>query len=134
MKKLSEKVQLALEEIEKKNFTIFLQELRKLSYPFITVPITGDRELDIEILTAEMRDTPTVEAEMALQMVGVDRDGSMLDKATESIKLRKHKSEMDATSAGSMTIEGAEQVLTLFAAELQQARQLLVEGLGASVI
>jgi hypothetical protein len=134
MQRLSEKVLVALEEIEKKHFTVFLQELRRLSYPFITVPITGDRELDIEILTSEIRDTPSVEAEMALQMVGVDRDGTMLNRATESIKLRRSKTEVEMTSAGSTTIDGADKVLTIFATDLQEARRLFVEELGATVI
>ncbi len=89
LEKICDKVDMAFQEIEAKHFTVFIQELRKLSYPLVTVPITGDRKVDIEILTFEIRDTSSVEAEMALQMVGLDRDGTLLERATQAIRLRQ---------------------------------------------
>lgn len=128
LRRLSEKVDLAFEEAEVKHFTNFVQELRKLSYPLVTVPITGDREVDIEILSFEIRDTDSVEAEMALQIVGSDRAGTLLEKATESIKLRKGK------LAEHVTAEGARSHLKLFTSNLDEARELLVDELGCSVL
>jgi hypothetical protein len=133
MHSLGERVRIAIETIEQKDFTTFILELRKLSYPFITVPITGDRQKDIEILQYEIRDTNDVEAEMALQLVGVDRDKSMLQRATRSIALREDPS--DSLSADeTLTHEGSSKVLTLFTRDLDEARHLLVEGLGCKVV
>ena len=85
LRQLGGKVHEALENIEAQQFTHFINDLRMLAHPFITVPITGDRERDVYILTYEVRDTGTIEAEIALQMVGVDRDKSLLQRATEAI-------------------------------------------------
>ena len=132
LRKLSEKVDVAFGEIEQKHFTVFLQELRKLSYPLVTVPITGDRELDVEILTFEIRDTEDVEAEMALQMVGVDRDGTLLKRATESINLRKGKPA--ETSSGEPSGQPAlRKALKLFTSDISNAREILVE-LGCTIL
>jgi len=133
LRKLGEKVDIAFGEIEQKHFTVFLQELRKLSYPLVTVPITGDRELDIEILTFEIRDTSSVEAEMALQMVGVDRDGTLLEKATEAIKLRKGKLAETVSPTGVIQPEATRPVLRLYTSHLEDARDLLDE-LGCTVL
>lgn len=132
LKKLGFKVRKAIGEIEQKHFTTFLQELRKLSYPLVTVPITGDRKVDAEILTFEIRDTGSVEAEMALQMVGIDRDKTILNRATESIKLVKGKKD-----AGVPALIGADahrKVLTLFTTDLDEARELLADELGCTVL
>jgi hypothetical protein len=132
LKKLGFKVRKAMGEIEQKHFTTFLQELRKLSYPLVTVPITGDRKVDAEILTFEIRDTGSVEAEMALQMVGIDRDKTVLNRATESIKLVKGKKD-----AGVPALTGADahrKVLTLFTSDLDEARELLADELGCTVL
>ncbi len=132
LRKISEKVDLAFSEIEQKHFTVFLQELRKLSYPLVTVPITGDRELDVEILTFEIRDTSSVEAEMALQMVGVDRDGTMLERATQSIKLRKGKLAEKEQPAGNLP--EPHKALMLFTSNMNEARELLVDQLGCTIL
>lgn len=135
LKKMGEKVDLAISEIEQKHFTVFLQELRKLSYPLVTVPITGDRALDIEILTFEIRDTSNVEAEMALQMVGVDRDGTLLERATKSIQLRKGKLAVEtAPTPEQEVVASFPRPLMLFTHNLNQARELLVEELGCNVL
>jgi hypothetical protein len=133
MHSLGERVRTAIEKIEQKDFTTFILELRKLSYPFITVPITGDRDKDIEILRYEIRDTNDVEAEMALQLVGVDRDKSVLQKATRSIALRQNPSDSLAADE-TLTHEGSTKVLTLFTRDLDEARHLLVDGLGCKVV
>jgi len=132
LKKIGEKVEVALGEIEQKHFRVFLQELRKLSYPLVTVPITGDREVDIEILTFEIRDTSSVEAEMALQMVGVDRDGSLLERATQAIQLRKGGL-AEGTQAPEQPAE-PHRALTLFTSGLDEAKTLLVEQLGCRIL
>jgi hypothetical protein len=133
MHSLGERVRTAIEKIEQKDFSTFILELRKLSYPFITVPITGDRDKDIEILQYEIRDTHDVEAEMALQLVGVDRDKSMLQKATRSSALREDLT--DSLSADeTLTHEGSSKVLTLFTRDLDEARHLLVADLGCKVV
>lgn len=137
LRKMGEKVDLALSEIEQKHFTVFLQELRKLSYPLVTVPITGDRAMDIEILTFEIRDTSSVEAEMALQMVGVDRDGTLLEKATKAIQLRKGKLIVETTPLQEQPVEPLKpqpRPLTLFTHNLDDAKELLVEQLGCNVL
>ena len=85
LRQLGGRVNEALKNIEAQQFTHFLNDLRMLAHPFITVPITGDRERDAYILTYEVRDSGSVEAEMALQIVGVDRDKSVLNEATRSI-------------------------------------------------
>lgn len=133
--KLSEKVHSAIVEIEGKEFTAFLQELRRLTYPFITIPITGDREVDMRILSYEIRDTSSIESEMALQMVGVDRDKSVLRKATESIRLRKGKVDHapDAQPVEAAPVSDSRKVLTLFTSNIDDARRILVEELGCSV-
>ncbi len=128
LRKLGEKVDLAFQEVEQKHFTVFLQELRKLSYPLVTVPITGDREVDIEILTFEIRDTESVEEEMALQMVGLDRDGTLLDKATQSINL--HRPAASTAPTPSTRSQG----LRLFTANIEEAKKLLVDELGCQVM
>lgn len=133
LKKLGAKVRKAIGEIEQKHFTTFLQELRKLSYPLVTVPITGDRKVDADILTFEIRDTSSVEAEMALQMVGIDRDKTVLDRAAESIKLFKGKKN-DATLPAITSADAHRKVLTLFTTDLDEARELLAEELGCTVL
>lgn len=85
LRRLGDKVREALGNIEEQEFTHFINDLRALAFPFITVPITGDRERDVFILTYEVRDTASIEAEMALQMVGVDRGKTLLREATASI-------------------------------------------------
>ena len=85
LRRLGGKVREALGNIEEQEFTHFINDLRALAFPFITVPITGDRERDVYILTYEVRDTASIEAEMALQMVGVDRGKTLLREATASI-------------------------------------------------
>jgi hypothetical protein len=125
---LPEKVARALEEIEKKDFTLFLRELRRLSYPFVTVPITGDRQRDIQILSYEVRDTKSIEAEMALQIVGVDRDSSLLMQATESIKLR-------GKGAGDATEEfDVEERVVLYTKDMSAAKRLLVDRMGMHIL
>lgn len=86
LKVLGGKVNEALDNIAEMEFTHYINDLRALAHPFITVPITGDRERDVYILTFEVRDTASVEAEMALQMVGVDRGKTLLREATASIE------------------------------------------------
>lgn len=124
LRRLPEKVMIAFEEIEDKNFTNFLQELRKLSYPLITVPITGDRKIDMQILRYEIRDTSSMEDEMALQMVGVDRDKSMLRSAVESIRLRRDDKRIEDDR-----FTGDPEPVTLFASDFAAARRLLSEAL-----
>ena len=126
---VSDKVHAALEEIEKKDFTLFLRELRKLSYPFVTVPITGDRDRDIQILSYEVRDTKSIEAEMALQMIGVDRDMSLLNSAAHSIHLRRE----GEPPPDSPQIDTTDQVV-LFTRDLDAARRLLIDRIGMSII
>jgi hypothetical protein len=128
LRMISEKVSKALEEIEKKDFTLFLRELRRLSYPFVTVPITGDRQRDIQILSYEVRDTKSIEGEMALQMVGVDRDKSLLTAATDAIRLR-------GRLAGDDTEEiDAEERVVVYAKDLAEARRLFVDRMGMAVL
>jgi hypothetical protein len=128
LRTIPEKVSRALEEIEKKDFTLFLRELRRLSYPFVTVPITGDRQRDIQILSYEVRDTKSIEAEMALQMVGVDRDQSLLIAATEAIRLR-------GKNAGDATEEfDAEERVVIYTKDLVAARRLFIDRIGMSVL
>ena len=85
LRNLGEKVREAFGNIEDQEFTHFINDLRAMAHPFITVPITGDRERDAYILTFEVRDTASVEAEMALQMIGVDRNKSLLRAATATL-------------------------------------------------
>ncbi len=129
LRRLPEKVKVAFEEIEDKNFTNFLQELRKLSYPLITVPVTGDRRVDMQILKYEIRDTSSVEDEMALQMIGVDRDKSTLRQAVQSIRL--HKGQPPAEMERFVE---EERELTLFATDPDRAYRLLVDELGMEVV
>ncbi|MBC8144645.1 MAG: hypothetical protein H7X80_03605 [bacterium] len=132
LRRIPEKVGFAHEEIEKKDFTLFLRELRKLSYPFVTVPITGDRKLDVQILSYEVRDTKSVEAEMALQLVGVDRDMTLLSQATKAVHLRGDDVEADDTW------EGVENVpvdaCIFFTRDLGSARKLFIDALGMSIV
>lgn len=134
LKKLSEKVDLAFTEIEDKHFTVFIQELRKLSYPLVTVPLTGDRKLDIEILTFEIRDTSSVEAEMALQMVGIDREGTLLDRATDAIHLRKEGVREPSAATASLQPARQPRSFTLFTSNIDEARKLLVDELGCTLM
>ncbi len=140
LRRLPEKAHTAILEIEGKEFSRFLTELRRLSYPLITIPITGDREVDLRILSYEIRNTSSVEAEMALQMVGVDRNGSMLRNATESIKIRSGGSTLpDAAVIHTPAAEPApategRKAPTLFTSTFDDARQILVEKLGCRVI
>jgi hypothetical protein len=122
LKRLPEKVNDAFEEIEDKNLSVFMQKLRKLSYPLVTVPITGDREVDLQILRYEIRDTSSMEAEIALQMIGVDRDKSRLRQAVEAIKLQSRP----AAAGDPATVEP----LALFTGDIDTARALLVGELG----
>ncbi len=85
LEKLGSKVREAIDNIAEQEFTHFVNDLRALAHPFITVPITGDRERDAYILTYEVRNTASIEAEMALQIVGVDRGKTLLREATASI-------------------------------------------------
>ncbi len=125
--RLPAKVMIAIGEIEQKDFTLFVQELRNLSYPLVTVPITGHRATDREILALEVRDTPTVEAELALQLVGHDRDDTMYTAAVESIRLTKQElpKEAPAPPPPPFTI--------LYATHLDESRRLL-ETMGASIV
>ena len=126
---LSEKVSYAMEEIEGKHFTPFLHLLRKLSYPLVTIPITGDRETDIAILTQEMRDMPTPEAEMALQMVGFDTSRHMLHDAIASIRLVGPGEEMDVGDE-----ETGAPCSILYTTNMSDAAAILVDELGASLL
>ncbi len=132
LKKIGEIVDGALTEIEDKNFSEFLFELRKLSYPFITVPIIGDRKRDVEVLRYEMRDTTSVEAEMALQLVGVDRDKSLLKQAIKSINLRKEGFEQESDSQIGTT--GKHHPLCFYTTDMEEARELLARELGCTIL
>lgn len=126
---LGDRVREALEEIEAKEFSHFINDLRLLAHPFITVPITGNRERDVYLLKFEVRDTATVEAEMALQMVGVDRDKSMLRAAVDAIP---HLLRDRTATEGTLVQESEDQVLTLFTSELESGavKEFLVDGMG----
>lgn len=131
LKSLGNRVNEAFKNIEDQEFSHFINDLRALAHPFITVPITGDRQRDVYILTFEVRDSGSVEAEMALQMVGVDRDKSLLVAARQSIpELLPTAGESEVTD----TDEDPE-LLTLFApiGELEVLKELLVGRLGMSV-
>lgn len=132
LRRVPEKVRFALEEIEKKDFTLFLRELRKLSFPFVTVPITGDRKLDIQILSYEVRDTKSIEAEMALQMVGVDRDMTLLEQATKSIRLRGEPPEADDTWEGVDNVPA--DACVFFTKDMAAARNLFAGDLGMTIV
>jgi hypothetical protein len=134
LNKISEKVDTAFQEIEEKHFTVFIQELRKLSYPLVTVPITGDRKVDIEILTFEIRDTSSVEEEMALQMVGLDRTGTLLDRATDAIRIRKGELLKEPVAPAPLAQSKAPRSFTLFTSNIAEARKLLVDELGCTVM
>lgn len=132
LQKLGAQVREAFEEIEAQEFSHFINDLRMLAHPFITVPITGNRERDVYLLQFEVRDTATVEAEMALQIVGVDRDKSMLQAAVNSIpSLLRNRAEASQNVAA----KTAEVTLTLFAPEAESAavKEFLVEGLGMNL-
>lgn len=144
---LGHRVHVAIEEIEDKEFSNFLKELRKITFPFITIPITGDRQVDLRILSYEVRDTTSIEAEMALQMVGVDRQRALLKAATESIQLRKKDAtaaeaasaaaSSESNGAGEQpiatTINQAQGAMLLFTANFDDARRLLVDELGCTL-
>jgi len=142
LKQLGHRVHVAIEEIEDKEFSNFLKELRKITFPFITIPITGDRQVDLRILSYEVRDTTSIEAEMALQMVGVDRQRTLLKAATESIQLRKKEEaapaaaaepSVDAEQTASLTIPSSQGAMLLFTANFDDARRLLVDELGCTL-
>lgn len=134
--KLGSKVREALGNIEDREFTHFINDLRALAFPFITVPITGDRERDVYILTYEVRDTASIEAEMALQMVGVDRGKSLLREATASIPtLLPHR--VDTEEESEITARGQKRpseddspFTTVYAPYDADLRTLFVEHLG----
>ncbi len=129
---LAEKVENAIEEIEGQHFTPFLYLLRKVSYPLVTIPITGDRETDLEILRLEMRDMPTPEAELGLQLVGVDTSRHMLHDAIASIRLQPEhpgEEEMDLDVE-----EGRKPCTILYTTHPADAERILVDRLGATLI
>ncbi len=99
---LSSKMERVIKEIETKSFTIFLKELRKVSYPLVNVPVTGDRDKDNEILLSEIRGgTNTPEEELALQLIGIDKNGKLLKAALDSTKLVKDDVDIDKNSINS---------------------------------
>jgi len=126
---LPKKVVNAIEEIEGKHFSPFVHLLRKVSYPMVTIPVTGDRETDEEILTQEMRDMPTPEAELALQLVGVDSTRHMLHNAIRSITLRRGGEEMDLD-----TDETIPPCPILYTTHPADAERILVDELRAEVV
>ena len=136
---LSHRVHVAIEEIEDKEFSNFLKELRKITFPFITIPITGDRQVDLRILSYEVRDASSIEAEMALQMVGVDRSRMLLRAATESVQLRKKEEDQFPTTESTVVVEQpamppvTERLMTFFTSHFDDARRLLVDELGCSI-
>jgi hypothetical protein len=132
LSRLHEKVLIAFEEIEAKNFTQFISELRKLSYPMITVPITGDRKVDTEILSFEVRDTSSIEAEMALQMIGTDPENSILSEAVASVHLKREDSPGADGNWSDPALELARE-LTLFSHDYDGARALFVDRMGCTV-
>lgn len=128
LQQLGGRVNEALKNIEDQEFTHFVNDLRMLAHPFITVPITGDRERDAYILTYEVRDTGSIEAEIALQIVGVDRDKSLLKEATQSIpELLPVEPKSEIT-----TEEEAPPLLTMFApaTETDELKNFFVDHLG----
>lgn len=131
LRRLNEKVLIALEEIEQKNFSLFIAELRKLSYPMVTVPITGDRRVDTEILSFEVRDTSSIEAEMALQMIGADPSGQILEQAVNSVNFRRTEAPTVDETWTDPVMEGSG--VTLFSSDFPSARTLLVDTLGCTV-
>ncbi|KXK56969.1 MAG: hypothetical protein IPM61_16040 [Chlorobi bacterium] len=143
LKQLGHRAHVAIEEIEDKEFSNFLKELRKITFPFITIPITGDRQVDLRILSYEVRDASSVEAEMALQMVGVDRPRTLLRAATESVQLRKKEAPADTTpEPATDDTAAAEQaamsslpqnLMILFTINFDDARRLLVDELGCTI-
>lgn len=135
LKNLGAKVREAIENISDQEFTHFINDLRALAHPFITVPITGDRERDNFILTYEVRNTASIEAEMALQMVGVDRGKQLLRDATAAIP----KLITDATEGVSEEIDNVEvapqveddsQFTLVYAPHDEDLHTLFVETLG----
>jgi len=142
LKQLSHRTHVAIEEIEDKEFSNFLKELRKITFPFITIPITGDRQVDLRILSYEVRDASSIEAEMALQMVGVDRSRTLLRGATESVQLRKKEITSAPTSATNDIVAAEQAVMSaslpqnlmiLFTINFDDARRLLVDELGCTI-
>lgn len=132
LSRLHEKVLIAFEEIEAKNFSQFITELRKLSYPMITVPITGDRKVDTEILSFEVRDTSSIEAEMALQMIGTDPNNKLLSEAVASVHLKRENLPGSDGNWSDPALELAREV-TLFTPDYDAARTLFVDRLGYTV-
>lgn len=128
LERLPEKVMIAIGEIEQKDFTLFVQELRNLSYPLVTVPITGHRATDREILALEIRDTPSIEAELALQLVGHDTDKTMYTASVESIRFTKEESPKEEPPK-----DVPPPFAILYATHLDESRNLL-EAMGAAVI
>lgn len=129
---LGEKVDNAIEEIEGQHFTPFIYLLRKVSYPLITIPVTGDRDTDVEILRQEMRDMPTPEAELGLQLVGVDSTRRMLHDAISSVRLtpsRAGEEEMDLDPE-----ESARQCTIFYTSHPDDAVRILVDHLGATLV
>jgi len=130
LRRLQEKVDNALHEIEQRNFSSFISELRKVAYPLVTVPVTGNRKRDVELLSLEMRDTRTVESELALQIVGVDRARTMLRDSIDSVQLRTVPHEVNDEFLQD-NIVGGHRLLTR---DIAWARRLLVEELGCAVM
>lgn len=128
--RLQEKIDNALHEIDQRNFSSFISELRKVAYPLVTVPVTGNRKRDAELLSLEMRDARTVEAELALQVVGVDRARTMLREATQAVQLRTAPHEVSDEFLQD-DIVSAHRLMTR---DIAWARRLLVEELGCAVM
>ncbi|MCB0711624.1 MAG: hypothetical protein KDD67_04765 [Ignavibacteriae bacterium] len=130
---LGEKVREAFANIEEQQFTHFINDLRAMAHPFITVPITGDRERDAYILTFEVRDTASVEAEMALQMIGVDRDKSLLRAATATLpKLDAEEDESEILPAKEPR-EDDSFFTTVFAPEGTDIKKFFIDNLGMTL-
>ena len=138
LNRLGRKVREAIENIAEQEFTHFINDLRALAHPFITVPITGDRERDVFILTYEVRNTASIEAEMALQIVGVDRGKTLLREATASIpklideNAPKRAEEIDNVARQTEEDEDAEFTL-VYAPHDSDLQTLFVEHLGMEV-
>ncbi len=136
LRRLGERVREALLNIEKQQFTHFLNDIRMMAHPFITVPITGDRLDDVFILAYEVRDTESVEEEMALQLVGVDRDKSLLYEAIKSIpKLvpdENLSAELIVTAQESdeEKKEPTQQLTTVFVPEGTDVKEYFIDHLG----
>ena len=133
LRHLGERVQEAFSNIEKQQFKHFINDIRMMAHPFITVPITGDRERDRYMLTFEVRDTSSVEAEMALQIVGVDRDKSILRAATHAIPklvLQEEPTTVTAEQSTESKEESVEQLTTVFVPEGTDFKEYFIDHLG----